>query len=308
MRRAMVALALATLTCALYAVRGDGAGQTANNINGIGLIDYSDRSAARLGMWCKYHLTGESALGTSDDYTVTVAIAGEERFWGEECFWVETLTEPRSGQPTGIAQLMSFDIFDDPQSAENMKYYMRKTIDTIDEQGNPIEVVTRRPPSTLTLREKIKQAQPLKIDTLGTDTTVVSPKGTFLCRHVRMSEGVGSSMDARDSTIYTEVRETRDSYVSRQVPLTRIVIEDIQHVIQRRTWMIGRSKDAPMNIMDRSLGRATLVDFGTNYQSQMIWEKFRRPLAEQERPVPAKAKAKPGTSAPRPRTGTGRSG
>ena len=306
MRRAMIALALATLTCALFAVRGDGAGQPATNINGIGLIDYSDRSAAKLGMWCKYQLTGGSALGTSDDYTVTVAIAGEERFWGEECFWVETLTEPRNGQPTGIAQLMSFDIFEDKQSAENLKYYMRKTIDTVDEQGNPIEVVTRRPPSTLTVREKIKQSEPLRIDTLSTDTTVTSPKGTFLCRHVRMSEGVGSSMDERDSTIYTEVRETRDSYVSRQVPLTRIVIEDIQHVIQRRTWMIGRSKDAPMNLMDRSVGRATLVDFGTNYQSQMIREKFRRTIAEQERPAPAKAK--PGTTAPRPRTGAGKSG
>jgi hypothetical protein len=296
----MVALVLTTLACALSAVRGDGAGP-ANNINGIGLIDYSDRSAAKLGTWCKYHLLGGGELGTSDDYTVTVAIAGEERFWGEDCFWVETLTESRNGSSTGIAQLMSFDIFDDPQSAENVKYYMRKTIDTVDDQGNPIEVVTRRPPSTLTQREKIKQSDPLKIDTLATDTTVVSPKGTFLCRHVRMREGVGSSMEERDSTIYTEVRETRDVFVSRQVPLTRIVMEDIQHLIQRRTWMIGRSKDAPMNIMDRSVGRAVLVDFGTGYQAQMIREKVRRSLAEQDRPAPARAK--PGTPAPRPRTG-----
>jgi hypothetical protein len=302
----MVALALTTLTCALYAVRGDRARGPANNINGVGLIDYSDRSAARLGMWCKYHLTGASELGTSDDYTVTIGIAGEERFWGEDCFWVETQTEPANGPPTGIAQLMSFDIFDDPQSAENLKYYMRKTIDAIDEQGNPIEVVTRRPPSTLTVREKIKQSDPLRIDTLSTDTTIVSPKGTFLCRHVRMNEGVGSSMDQRDSTIYTEVRETRDVYVSRQVPLTRIVMEDIDHAIQRRTWMIGRSKDAPMNIMDRSVGRAVLVDFGTNYQATMIREKVRHTIAEQDRPTPAKAK--PGTPAPRPRARTGKSG
>lgn len=305
MRRAMVTLALTTLTCALFAVRGDGAGP-ANSINGIGLIDYSDRSAARIGAWCKYHMTGSSELGASDDYDVTVAIAGEERFWGEDCFWVETQTEPRNGQPTGVAQLMSFDIFQDPQSAQNIKYYMRKTVDTIDEQGNPVETVTRRPPSTLTVREKTAQSDPLRIDTLSTDTTVVSPKGMFHCRHVRMSEGIGSSLDERDSTVYTEVRETRDSYVSRQVPLTRIVMEDIQHVIQRRTWMIGRSKDAPMNIMDRSVGRAVLVDFGTDYKAQMIRERFRRSLADQDRTAPAKPKT--GTPAPRPRARSGKSG
>src|SRR5262249_10125138 len=78
-------LALALLPAASTASMGP--------IDGIGLIDYSSPPDFRVGTWAKYHIVGHSQMGLEDDYFVTVIIAGEEEFWGERCFWVETHTD-----------------------------------------------------------------------------------------------------------------------------------------------------------------------------------------------------------------------
>ncbi|HTK31450.1 MAG TPA: hypothetical protein VL332_05755 [Candidatus Saccharimonadaceae bacterium] len=283
MRRAMVALAFTAILSTVLAVRGDGEPKEATSVNGVGLIDYTDRSACKLGTWCKYQVTGQSQMGMHDDYTVVVAIAGEERFWGEDCFWVETVTEPRDGSPSVVAQLMSYDIFSDENPTKNMKYYMRKVCSEVDEEGRPIMVVMRRPPTTLTTRGEATRNDPMRIDTLAADTTIQAAKGEFKCRHVRINEGIGSSLEQRDSTVFTEVRESRDVYVSKQIPLTRVVIEDIVHQIGRRTWLVGRSQDAPMNILDRASGRSLLIGYGNDYKAGVVPERFRKSLAEQDR-------------------------
>src|SRR5205823_4498459 len=85
-----------------------------NRIDGVGMLDYSTgRSEFKLGNWAKYHVTAKSDLGVVDDYTVTVLIAGEEHWWGEDCFWVETWTDAAGQSPRSTATLMSYAIFDD---------------------------------------------------------------------------------------------------------------------------------------------------------------------------------------------------
>jgi hypothetical protein len=65
-------------------------------VNGIGLVDYRRKPDFKVGDWVRYHITGTNMTGDKDDYLVTVLIAGEESFWGEDGFWVETWTDPRA--------------------------------------------------------------------------------------------------------------------------------------------------------------------------------------------------------------------
>jgi hypothetical protein len=296
MRRAIPRLALLLLSFALVPLAGHAAPQRVTAINGVGLIDYHDRPELKIGTWVKYHVTGSSALGMSDDYTVTVVMAGEERFWGDDGFWIETLTEHAGSAPVAMATLMSYSIFQDSLAFPHMQYYIRKTANEVDEQGNPINQVAKRPPETLINRNRKERDMHWYIDTLGTDSVHVTA-GSFFCHKVRIRQAVGASVDQGDSTFYTEVREDRDSYITMRVPLTRIVREDIDYSIKRKSWLIGRSQDAPENVMEHSVGRAELIGYGTGYKPGMVPARFQHTLKEQDRRAAAPAAApqrKPG--------------
>jgi hypothetical protein len=276
-------------------------GQVADQLmNGIGLIDFSHHPRFKVGTWVKYHVTGHSARGHSDDYTMTVAIGGEERLWGEDCFWVETATESKSGAGGGIATLMSYAAFGDSMPFLDMQYYTRKNITESDADGKPIEVVARRPPATLKFRDLSQKGLAVHIDTLGVDTVVV-PKGRFACQHVRILQNLGVETERRDSSAYSENKDQRDSYVTREIPLTGIAREDIEFTETVKVWMVGRSRDVPANTFNHSVGQAVLVDFGEAYQPQMVPESKRRSLEEQDRAA-ARAAAAPARSKPPPKS------
>src|SRR5213594_1988671 len=95
MRRAvLIVLAASALgLCPLGPIRAQPGGP--QRMNAIGLIDFGGRPTFQVGVFAKYHMSALSAHGVVDDYTLTVMIAGEEEWWGEECFWIETWTKPR---------------------------------------------------------------------------------------------------------------------------------------------------------------------------------------------------------------------
>lgn len=267
-------------------------------LNGIGLIDYASHPHFKVGSWVTYHVTGHSELGFSDDYKVTVLIAGEERFWGEDCFWVETWMEPRDREPRGIASLMSYDVFGDSLPFARMQYYLRKTIDGLTSAEVPNEQVMRRPASTLRARTPADPARDVKVDTLGADTVLVPP-GTFHCHMIQYLEGKASSIDQRDSTVRTEVRETRVAFYSPEIPVTGLARETIDHSIKRRSWAIGRSQEAsPLNTMDHAIGEARLVAFGEGGKSHFLSEARQTSIKEQDARARAAATR---TAAPPPR-------
>lgn len=264
-------------------------------INGIGLIDYSHRPDFEVGWYAKYRVTGHSEMGESDDYQVTVLIAAEERFWGEDCFWVETVLEPRGRPARRVASLMSYDIFTDSLPIPRMQYYMRKTIEGISAEGAPVEAVMRRPASTLKKRTPVLSEVDWRVDTLGVDS-VLTPAGAFVCRQIRYNEGKAASVDQRDSTVRTEVRETRVAYYSSDVPVTGLARERIENLIQRRTWAIGRSAEvSKLNTMDRAVGEARLIEVGRGMKSQMLPEGRQKSLKQWDAEIAAtRARAKPG--------------
>jgi hypothetical protein len=135
---ALVAVALLALAAPAWAQN------LGKGIDGIGLIDYSRKPVFKVGTYTEYHVTGHSSKGNSEDYKMVVGIAGEERFWGDDCFWVETVTENNAeeGGSSG-ASLMSYSIFSDSLPVQHLQYFVRKSINDVDDRGNPREVVAK---------------------------------------------------------------------------------------------------------------------------------------------------------------------
>lgn len=277
MRRAVAILML--LSCAaVLGPAGSAAQSVVNLVNGIGLIDYMHPPRFKVGDWVVYHVTGGSDLGMVDDYTVTILISGEERFWGEDCFWVETWTE-RNGQPaSAIATLMSYSIFGDSLWLQHLKLYGRKTVSEADEEGRPMVQLLKRP-SEFRKRDVMKRNITVAHDTLGADT-VVTPKGTFDVIRYTLRQGVGATVDRADSSVRTEVREDHLIYYTSRIPITGIAREDVESSIKRRSWQIGHSDDLPLNIVERGSVQSRLIDFGSGGKlATMTPEYARKPMA-----------------------------
>ena len=278
--RVLVAFLAASL-CALTARPAPA--QNAPILDAISTVDFSHGpSILKVGSWVKYHLTAQSEKGVTDDYTVTVMIAGEEEWWGEECFWVETTTQRGEGGSETAATLMSTAIFDDSLAARHVLLYQRKRISELDEHNKPRQQTIRRGDSALKSRTPPDPGITVRVDSLGTDTlnTVL---GTLPCRKVRTEQGVGSTAQSADSSQYTEERDVRVIYLSSRIPVTGRAREEIDYSIKRRTWLTGRSQDSgPLRVMDRSKGTLELVACGTGgVEAAYVPVEFRRSLAEQ---------------------------
>jgi len=287
MPRAMALLLLAAIT-ALPALppapaHAQPAGaSTARIINAIGLVDYSRKPAFKPGDWVRYHMTGSSELGMKDDYVILVAISGEEEFWGDECFWIETVSLQDGEEVASVASLMSYAVFDDPQAVTNMRTYVRKQITTMTESGEPVQEIVRRPSSTLKRREPQERTLEAYVDSLGTEEVEI-PRGRFLCEKILFKQAAGASIDFADSSRYDEVRENRTIFRNTSIPVTSIAVEEVENIVSRKTWALGKSAEAPMITRDRAFGRAVAEDWGSGRKSQIIPEALQKTFAEQRK-------------------------
>lgn len=304
--RLLAPLALG-LALAVTAVPAPAQEQVVNAINGIGLVDYSRKPDFKIGDWVRYRMAGSSLMGMRDDYTVTVLIAGEEDFWGDPGVWIETWTEFPGRPPEAVATLMSYSIFGDSLAVPRMQMYMRKTINSIDDQGRPVQQVIKRASQSLKSRNVAPRPPQWDVDTLQADT-VITPRGTYAVVPVEIRQGTGVEQTVGDSAFYNEQRENRVIHYTPQVPITHVAREDVESIVSRRSYMIGRSKEgAPMRLREKANGTARLVDFGHGLEPRLLPQRYRRTIAEQARlaesgPAPARAtSARTGT-----RTGTRR--
>jgi hypothetical protein len=258
-------------------------------MNAIGLIDFTAKPPLKVGSWARYHMQAKSELGVVDDYTLTVLIAGEEHWWGEDCFWIETWTETATGASQAVASLMSYDIFQDSLAMPHLQLYVRKVINGMNPDGTPLEEVYKRPAATLKQREPLESQFKTDIDSLGAERITV-PKGEFDCRKVQFFQGRSQTGSKGDSTDYTELRETRTVFMNDAIPITHIVREDIEQVFTRRAWMVGYSKQAtPTVTLDRTRGTAELVGFGTSGQTARVIPANHRKSLDEQRAEAAKA-------------------
>jgi len=296
MRRAIAALALLLALAALDVPRTRA--EVITVMNGIGLVDYRHKPDFKIGDWVRYHMKSHSELGASDDYELTLLVAGEEDFWGDPGFWIETWVEMPGVPAQTSAALVSYEIFGDSVATQRLLLYTRKMINMLNEDGSPKMDINKPAASTLKARREVMNPVRYSLDTLGTDT-VQTPKGTFKPLKVRMQQGTGATQAVGDSSIYTEVRENRISYYTREVPITHLAREDIESINARKSWLIGRSGDAtPLAIRDRGLGTARMIDFGRGLTPRLVPERLRRTIAEQVAAERAAAKPKAAKSTP----------
>jgi hypothetical protein len=297
MRRAITALAILLAVVTLDATRSHA--ESATVMNGIGLVDYRHKPDFKIGDWVRYQLKSHSELGAKDDYELTVLIAGEEDFWGDPGFWIETWVDMPGAPPQTSAALVSYDIFSDSVATQRLLLYTRKLISMVNDDGSPKIDVNKPAAGTVRARREVMNPASFDLDTLGTDT-VQTTKGVFKALKVLMKQGKGATQSVGDSSIYTEVRENRTSFYVLDVPITHLVREDIESINARKSWPIGRSGDAlPLTIRDRGLGSARMVDFGHNGTPRLVPERLRHTIAEQvaAENAAAKPKSAKGTSA-----------
>jgi hypothetical protein len=290
MRRAFaVILLIAALPLSAYASKPEGP------VDAIALLNYRGGPKFKVGDWVKYRTHGKSDQGYSTDYTVTIMIAGEEMWWGERCFWIETQTS-YSGQPPELAaSLLSYSVFEDSLPSRHFQRYIRKTIDAFDEQGVPVQQLFQRAAADLITRGRAEYIPFRTHDTLGVKQVEV-PKGTFDALGERQLWREGSTKTLGDSTVYFETNEDHTYWWSDRIPLTRLVRVDQEDTQKSRVWLIGESENAPLRILERAVGNTELLDFGSGMQAQLVPEALRRPLREQaatrpDRPPPARKAA-----------------
>ena len=278
MRRAvLVLLLLAALPLAPQAAKRDGP------IDAIAMIDYTRGPRFKVGDWVRYHTKGNSHQGFQTDYQVVVLIAGEEMWWGEKCFWVETQASYSGVNPEITGSLISYAIFEDSLPQLRFGRYVRKFLEGIDDHGRYLQQPFRRSPQEIRNRSFAEVQPAWKIDTLGHDR-VETPKGVFDAIKVSKVFSRKETAQEGDSTVYYEMQEHHTTWWSDQVPITRLVKIEQDNVQKRRVWMIGESANAPLNVAERATGGTELLEFGSGMKSHAIPERFQRPLSEQQAP------------------------
>ena len=306
MHRAIRSFAL--IAFALLAVAAPASAQNlGKGIDGIGLIDYSRKPAFKVGTYTEYHVTGHSSKGNSEDYKMVVGIAGEERFWGDDGFWVETVTENNAEEGgSSVASLMSYSIFGDSLPVQHLQYFVRKSINDVDERGNPREVVAKGSLGGIKSHTKVDPNTHWYSDTLASDSVRVMGH-TYWCKRVHTRRDVASTAEQGDSTVMTEYREDRDTYLSPLIPLTGIAREDIEFLETRKAWLAGRSQDAVATVSTHSVGQAVLISTGTDYRGQLIAASKQRSIKDQDRAAAATSakSAPPKSAAPKPPPASG---
>lgn len=275
--------ALVLAACVLAVLAPARARAQAEIIDAVGMVDFSTRPNFHVGSWVKYHTVGKSLLGHSDDYMTTLLVAGEEIAWGEPCFWIETWVD-RGAQSGVTATLVSYAAFGDTMSSSHLGWFLRKSINGVDESGRPDMTLATREENELRLRKVNWDAEPgqAQLDTLG-DETVTVPVGTYKTTKVVRSRGNGGTTDQPDSTIYYEQRIYETYYRNHEIPITGLVKMDIDDVQKGKSWAVGQFTRDSLKILERAQGTTTLVGMGRgDLIPKLVPERLRRPIADRK--------------------------
>jgi len=290
MRRAVLALLLvAALPRPALAV------EKMDPVDAIAMVDYTHGPKFKVGDWVRYVTRATSQQGYKTDYTVTILIAGEELWWGEKCFWLETQNAFSGQAPEVTASLVSYSIFEDSLPSIRFSRYVRKYVEGFDEHGKYVQQPFRRAGNEISDRGYSEHNPPYQLDSLGMAKVEV-PKGTFDALRVRKTYRVVENVQDGDSTVYFEMVLAHTFSWSDKVPITRLVSIEQDNVQRRRVWMIGESANAPLNTVEHVAGGTLLEEFGSGMKALSIPERLQRPLSEQQ---PARGQPTP-RAAPRP--------
>lgn len=263
MRRAFLVLPLLLLSAVIAGIAHALPKITiVNRINAIGLVDYHHGAHFKVGDWVRYHVENRGLTSGRSDYDLTLLIAGEEEFWGEKCFWLETWSRDEGGREEAAASLVSYDIFNDSLADERIQIYRRKVISGVDDDNQPIEEITRSNSNLNQIRSGPVRPTGYTVDSLGTDT-LSTPLGEFKARRVDIKTAKQLTRTEGDSTVVLETHNDRSRWMVPAIPITSVGREDIRDTRSRKAWKIGYASDAkPPALTDNGTGSARIVAIG----------------------------------------------
>jgi hypothetical protein len=246
--------------------------QSIPRLSGVGYVDYRNKPRFKVGDWVKYRFSSKSEDGRSEDYNLTILISGEEKFWGDDCFWLETWASGKSLPSQSTAILMSYSIFGDTAWLQHVQVYQRKTA-RLNEDRQIEQELTHR-----VLGGKVIGDTPsltVLTDSLGADTVTVG-RGLFRCTKVVRKAGVGSVDEHGDSTVRIENWDRRTLYLSPRVPITSLVREVDDRWVTRKAWKVGKSAEAAQSYLTRGIGTLDLVEWGSGGLSPRLTPVYAR--------------------------------
>lgn len=296
MRRAvtLVAALAALAAAAMLPVHPARSQDTDAAIDGVGMVDYSKAPDFEVGSWVRYYTVVRGATGHFQEYWTTLVISGEEEFWGDRGFWLETITEDPGAHPKQVASLVSYDAFGDTAAVRQPTWFLRKTVRELDGAGRPIEMVQRRDANELRMRSSQRRRGELDpnrpdplYDTLAVDTTIV-PLGTWRGPLYREFRRLTEPRTTADSTIEIYRKETRVRRMGAGIPITSMAREDVEEEISSKHWKTGFSAQARERVIERAVARTMLVGFGKGNLPELVATPER---ARGKRLTPVRAKA-----------------
>jgi hypothetical protein len=271
---------------------------SANTVNvrmgSIGYVDYRNKPRFKVGDWVKYHFSSSTDDGQHEDYVMTILISGREKFWGDDCFWVETWTGGRTLTPQVTSVLMSYSAFGDTSWLQHLQVYQRKFA-THDENGLGLaQELVRRALGGKAAGDD-RPSLTVLTDTLGRDTVHVA-LGVFDCTKVRRKAGTGMSEERGDSTYRTENWDQRHLYLSPRVPITSLVRERDERWITRKAWKAGQSNEAVTHYVLRGTGTFDLVEWGSGDLAPKMTPEYAQGGAfKNAKPLPTRPGARKGS-------------
>jgi hypothetical protein len=286
MSRAVVVIAVAVAACFLpasaHAVGVDRAGDL---IDAVALVDYGAEPNFTVGSWVKYRTVGSSLQGFNDDYTVTILVAGEEVFWGDPCFWLETWTERPGETSRAVATLISYSAFGDTMAIRHPQWFMRKTIYGLQGEDKPEIMLAGRQPAEFRVRRAAWDSDDntnIKLDTLAT-RTVTLPLGAFVTLPVVHARTHSETVEHGDSTIYFDRVQKQTFFMNRDVPITGFVQIETDDVQRGKSWRAGEFIPGTPNLLEQATGTTTLVDRGQGgLTPELVPKDMRRPIADRQ--------------------------
>ncbi len=222
-----------------------------------------------MGSWVHYRTVTDSWLGYHTDYEMWLLIAGEEEFWGQRGFWLETWTRDHGDDTLYTASLISDAAIGDTATLRQPTWFTLKTVFGLDAKGNPDVNIPIRDRTELRVAaadrgHRAPEEQGTHdhgFDSLAVDTCRL-PVGEFRGRGVREINKVTQEVMRGDSTVHYERVETRLRKLDDRIPITRMAREDVRDIQTNDVWPTGESGKSTRRVLEDAKGITVLIDYG----------------------------------------------
>ena len=192
-------------------------------MSGIGILDYTRKPTFKVGDYVRYVVTsGRRPASATTDYVLTVLIAGQEFWWGEPCFYLETWAGRRQDHAEHHRHAhVVRDLRRQPRRATTSQLYQRKIGDRLRQadRRSSTRCWCARSTASLSSRSPLTLPRTVHGGHASASDTVQTPMGILRARKVVLHQSCGQHRAARATARSTgSCTRTARSWRCDQVP------------------------------------------------------------------------------------------